>query len=65
MPLITVDIGPISKEQKAALVKELVIKASEITNAPEQSFLTIIRENPFENVGNGTQLFSEIMKDRK
>ena len=64
MPLITVDIGPISKEQKAALVQELVTKASEITGAPVQSFLTLIKENPYENVGVGTQLFSEIIKNR-
>lgn len=65
MPLITVDIGPITKEQKAALVKELVLKASEICNIPEQAFLTIIKENSYDNVGNGTKLFSEVIKDKK
>ncbi|MGL4850583.1 MAG: 4-oxalocrotonate tautomerase DmpI [Clostridium sp.] len=65
MPLITVDIGPITKEQKAALVKELVLKASEICDIPEQAFLTIIKENNYDNIGNGTKLFSEVLKDRK
>lgn len=64
MPLITIEIGPVTKEQKAALVKELVTKASEITHAPEESFLTFIKENPFDNVGNGTRLLSEIMNER-
>ncbi|WP_297634935.1 4-oxalocrotonate tautomerase DmpI [uncultured Clostridium sp.] len=65
MPLITVEIGKISKEQKAALVKELVTKAGEICNIPEEAFLTIIKENDYDNIGNGTKLFSEVIKDRK
>lgn len=64
MPLITIEIGPVTKEQNATLVKELVAKASEITKASEESFLTIIKENPFDNVGNGTRLFSEIVAER-
>ncbi len=64
MPLITIEIGPVTKEQKSALVKELVTKASEITHAPEESFLTIIKENSFDNVGNGTRLFSEVIAER-
>jgi 4-oxalocrotonate tautomerase len=62
MPVITVDAGKMSKEQKAALVKELVSKASETLNIPEQAFVTIIRENEFDNIGNGTKLLSDIQK---
>ena len=47
MPVITIDIGKASKEQKAALVNELVSKASTILNIPEQAFVTLIRENDF------------------
>lgn len=59
MPLITLELGQITKEQKAALVRELVAKASEITHIPEQAFMTIIRENSMDNVGNGTMLLSD------
>ena len=59
MPVITMDVGKITKEQKSKLVKELVIKASETLNIPEEAFVTIIRENDFENIGNGTTLLSE------
>ena len=59
MPVITVDAGKMSKEQKATLVKELVSKASETLNIPEQAFVTIIRENEFDNIGNGTKLLCE------
>lgn len=58
MPVITLDVGPVSKEQKEALVKELVAKASEILNIPEPAFVTLIKEHEFENIGSGTQLLS-------
>ncbi len=60
MPVITIDIGKTSKEQKADLVKELVSKASDILKIPEQAFVTLIRENDFDNIGNGTKLLSDI-----
>jgi 4-oxalocrotonate tautomerase len=64
MPVITLDIGKVSKEKKAELVKELVLKASQTLNIPEQAFVTIIRENDFDNIGNGTRLLSDII-DKK
>lgn len=58
MPVITIDAAKITKEQKEQLVKELVISASKILNIPEQAFVTLIRENDLDNIGNGTELFS-------
>ncbi len=60
MPVITVDIGKATKEQKAALVEGLVSEASTILHIPEQAFVTLIRENDFDNIGNGTRLLSDI-----
>ncbi|WP_213996641.1 tautomerase family protein, partial [Tepidanaerobacter syntrophicus] len=37
MPVITIDGGKMTKEQKAALVKELVSAASKILEIPEQA----------------------------
>ncbi|MPW25651.1 4-oxalocrotonate tautomerase [Alkalibaculum sp. M08DMB] len=62
MPVITVEGSQMTKEVKALLVKELVTKASEVMNIPEQAFVTLIRENDFDNIGNGTSLLSERMK---
>ncbi len=62
MPVITIEAGKMSKEQKATLVKELVLKASETLNIPEQAFVTLIRENEMDNVGNGTKLLSDLHK---
>lgn len=60
MPVITIECGSLTKEQKTSLVKEFASKASEILNIPEQAFVTIIKENAFDNIGNGTQLLSDI-----
>ncbi|HEX2927495.1 MAG TPA: 4-oxalocrotonate tautomerase DmpI [Ruminiclostridium sp.] len=62
MPVITIEAGKMSKEQKAALVRDLVSKASETLKIPEQAFVTIIRENEFDNIGNGTKLLSDIQR---
>jgi 4-oxalocrotonate tautomerase len=45
----------------ARIAKVLLLKSS-ILNIPEQAFVTIIRENNSENIGNGTQLLSEMHK---
>ncbi len=59
MPVISFEVPKITKEQKAKLVKEIVVKASEILNIPEQAFITVIKENDLENIGNGTTLLSD------
>lgn len=59
MPVITIEASTMSKEKKAALVKEMVASASRILEIPEGAFVTLIRENDFDNIGNGTQLLSE------
>ncbi|HBV86511.1 4-oxalocrotonate tautomerase DmpI [Desulfosporosinus sp.] len=64
MPVITIDAGKMSKEQKATLVKELATKASETLNIPVEAFVTIIRENDMDNIGNGTQLLAEKYEKR-
>ena len=62
MPVITIEASAMSKEKKAALVKEMVASASRILEIPEEAFVTLIRENDFDNIGNGTQLLSEKRK---
>ncbi|GAB6154376.1 hypothetical protein JCM17380_31260 [Desulfosporosinus burensis] len=41
MPVIMIEAGKMSIEQKAKLVKELTSKASEILNIPVDAFVTI------------------------
>jgi len=62
MPVITIDISAMATEKKAELVKELTVKASEVTKIPEEKFTVLINEFPRENIGIGGKLLSEIMK---
>lgn len=59
MPVITIEAGKLTKEQKSRLVKEIVPKACEILNVPEQAIVTLIRENDFDNIGSGAELLSD------
>jgi GPH family glycoside/pentoside/hexuronide:cation symporter len=56
---ITEDVTKKPKETKNRLIKELVSKASEILEIPEQAFITEIIENDADNIGVGTQQLSE------
>jgi 4-oxalocrotonate tautomerase len=62
MPVINIDGPHLTKEQKAQLVEALVEQSSKIMNIPKEAFVTIIRENEQDNIGNGNQLLSEKMK---
>ncbi|WP_238883307.1 4-oxalocrotonate tautomerase DmpI [Clostridium sp. YIM B02551] len=62
MPVIQIDGPKITKEQKEQLVKEFVTSASKILNIPEQAFVTVIKENDYDNIGNGTNLLSNLHK---
>jgi len=61
MPVITIDIGNLSKEKKAGLVKEITVKASEVTQIPADKFIVLINEMERDNIGIGGKLLSEIM----
>ncbi len=61
MPVITIDIGIMDKEKKAALVRELTTKASEVTQIPQDKFVVLINEMERDNIGIGGKLLSDIM----
>jgi 4-oxalocrotonate tautomerase len=65
MPVITVEAGKMDKAVKSRLIKELVAKAAEITKIPEQAFVTLIKENEYDNIGNGCKTLTEIISERK
>ena len=62
MPVITVEAGKLSKEQKAELARELTGTASRIMGVPEQAFIAVIRENSPDNIGVGGVLLSDRKK---
>ncbi len=61
MPILTLDIGAITKEKKAQLVQTLTRDASEITGIPADKFVVLIKELDRDNIGVGGKLLSEIL----
>ncbi len=62
MPVITVEAGKLTKEQKEQLAHELTASASRITGIPEGAFVTLLKENEPDNVGVGGVLLSNRKK---
>ena len=62
MPVITVEVGSLTKEQKEKLARELTGSASKITGIPEQGFIVIMKENSYDNIAAGGVLLSERKK---
>ncbi|GAB6178699.1 hypothetical protein JCM14036_00180 [Desulfotomaculum defluvii] len=58
MPVITIDIGKLSKEQKEKMVQNISQVASDISNIPLQAFVVLIKELEADNVGVGGVLLS-------
>jgi len=59
MPIISIELGPITKEKKTQLVQVLTRDASEITGIPQDKFVVLIRELELDNIGVGGQLLSD------
>lgn len=60
MPVITMEVGTLSKEQKKDLVKRFTEVASEVTGIDKQYLIVVIREWPDENLGIDGQTVEEI-----
>ena len=54
-----------TKDQKGRLVKAFAGEASKILNIPEDAFVTILRENSMDNIGNGTMLLTDKFKAKE
>jgi len=55
MPIITLTAGPMTKEQKAALIKGLTEVSMAVTGAPEQAHAVAIHELPLDGLGLGKE----------
>ena len=53
MPVITIDLWPVSPEVKAELIQKLTKIASEITKLPPPAFFVYVREYPKDAIGVG------------
>jgi len=59
MPVISVELGPVSAEVKSELIKKLTKTAAEITKIPESTFVVLIKEYPVNAIGVGGIPLSE------
>jgi 4-oxalocrotonate tautomerase len=58
MPIITLEMGPISTEQKEKLIVALTRDVCDVTGMPSEAMIVLIHELPRENMGvGGHQLF--------
>ena len=53
MPVITIDLWPVSQEVKTELIQNLTKIASDITNIPQTAFFVYIREYSTDSIGVG------------
>ncbi len=59
MPLIVFEAAPLPVEKKRELVRSLADAASQVTGIPVQAFVTLIHENPLDNIGTGNELLAD------
>lgn len=65
MPVINIDTPPLSKEQKAELVKVFSEEASRIIGLPVDAMVVLIREMGSENVGVGNCLLCDLQRTQE
>jgi 4-oxalocrotonate tautomerase len=53
MPVITIDLWPVSTEIKAELIQKLTKTSSDITHLPQSAFFVYIREYQTDAIGVG------------
>jgi len=53
MPVITIELWPVSPEVKTELIQKLTKTGSEITRLPEAAFFVYVREYPLDAIGVG------------
>ncbi len=64
MPVINVEAGPLTHEQKADLAQTLTREAARVMGLPPESIYVFIKENAFENIGVGGRLLSDAAAEK-
>lgn len=65
MPLITMESGQLSTEQKSELIEKITQLASEIMHIPNEFFFISVRELPDENIGISGKTIDKIKTEYK
>jgi 4-oxalocrotonate tautomerase len=62
MPIITLEMGPLSTEQKEKLIAAFTRDACEVTGMPPEAMIVLIYELSRDNMGMGGQQFSKMKR---
>jgi 4-oxalocrotonate tautomerase len=65
MPVITIQCGKISKDQKKEIIEEFTKKAVDIMQIPSKYFSVMISEYDDENIGHAGVTIESIKKQMK
>ena len=65
MPLITIEGGYLTQEQKKELIEKITRIASDVTHIPHEFFFISIKELPDENIGIGGKTIDKIKSEYK
>ena len=65
MPVITMEGPFLPIEKKEQLIKEFTRIANEITDIPTDAFVVFIKENAYENMGQGGITIAEKLQLNK
>ena len=64
MPVITIEAGKISTDQKHALIQGLTQVGSDTLQIPSEAFVVLIKENHSDNIGTGGKMLSQVLAER-
>ncbi len=59
MPVITLEISKLNRDQKQQLVREMTQSVVNITKLPPETVTVFLKENELDNIGFGGKLLSE------
>ncbi|QXE92767.1 4-oxalocrotonate tautomerase DmpI [Geomonas subterranea] len=60
MPVIVFEGGTMETEMKRTLIRRLTETAAEVTAIPAAAFVTVIHEQPYQNLGLGGETVADI-----
>ncbi len=62
MPIITLEMGPLSTEQKEKLIIAFTRDVCDVTGMPPEAMVVLIRELSRDNMGVGGQQLSKMKR---
>lgn len=65
MPIISLQIGQLTTEQKKEFIEKITDAAAEVTNISKSSFTVLIHELGYENIGVGGKDLATLIGERK